>query len=192
LANGRSSCREYLLGDLQEGFAQRAAASPGAAVRWYWAQALASLPYLALDRARSPGARRAVALAAASLAALLLITLWDMYVARGAARLVAAQQPSYPVIRIAYFLVYLLGGAAAGAIIAAVAFRGDRRFPTNAAIALMPIVILLAAILLARSIGADRAGIQPYLILRTALTIPALLTGAWLWWRRRDAPVRRR
>jgi hypothetical protein len=44
--------RDALLGDLHEEYAARASASPSAAARWYWNQAIRSLPILLGRRAR--------------------------------------------------------------------------------------------------------------------------------------------
>lgn len=58
--------RASLLGDLDEEYQLRAAESPSAAARWYWAQAIRSGPFLLRDRSRRERWLSTVAIAVAA------------------------------------------------------------------------------------------------------------------------------
>lgn len=173
---------ECMLGDLDEGFRLRAKQSVKTARRWYWRQTFRSLGHLLAHRARQVGARRFGVLALSSLLAFLVITYWDIVVARKSAQFIAAQSQGAPleIVRMFYFAIFVLGAALAGALAAAISFRKNSSFKSNALVVIGPVCFVLTALLLVRLSQFGAAGLLPYLLFRTAIAIMALFAGAYL------------
>ena len=170
-----------LIGDLEEEFSQRSRNSPRAARAWYWRQASLSLPHLLLERLRTDRVRQLGTAALAVLAGFVLISLWDMMVARNAARGLAglSETPSYAMVRIAYLATQMFGVAAAGGVIAVLTFRGGEPFLRNASRRLAPAAFVLFLPWLIAIF--DPANNYPlsFLIARLSFAAPSLVVGAW-------------
>lgn len=173
---------ECILGDLEEGFRLRARQSVKTARRWYWRQTFLSLGHLLTHRIRQTGARRLGVLALSSLLAFFAITYWDILIARNFAQFIASQSngASLVSIRIFYYAAFVIGALLAGALAAAMTFRRKASFKVNALIAIGPVCFILAALLFVRLGQAGQAALLPYLLIRTAAAVTALLTGAYL------------
>ena len=174
------AAKAALIGDLEEEFGQRFRISPSAARAWYWRQASMSLPHLLLERMRSERVRRLGIATLAVLGGFVFISLWDIMVARNAARGFASlsETPSYTAVRIVYFAAQMFSIAAAGAIIAFLTFRREEPLLRNALFRLTPAALLLfsPAILAVFDTADDYP--TAYRLLWLALATPSLCVGA--------------
>ena len=173
---------ECVLGDFEEAYRAKEIRKPVSARLWYWRQVLISTsPFLQM-RIQTAGPVRIGLLALTALLGYLAIIGWDIYIARGGARFVATQPdaPELLVVRSIYYALYFLGVAVAGALAAGLAFRKHRGFWTNALSGTGPIAIILLFLFMSRVIGGSTDGLLTYLTMRTAIALPALLSGAFL------------
>ena len=185
--------RPVLLGDMREEFAEHLASSRAIARAWYWRQAVASFPHLMYLRLQSDTVRQLGLMLLAVPTAFLMITLWDIYVARVSARSFAAasQDLSLLAVRTVYFIVQLTGVALAGAMIAVLTFRKAVSLGHNLLYRIVPALMLILGPSLVRLLFADETYPTIYGMLRIGLTIPVLVLGAsvaaWLFvYRSRD------
>lgn len=178
-----------LIGDLEEEFGQRVRASPRAARAWYWRQASLSLPHLLLERMRTERVRRLGLAALTVLAGFIFISLWEIFVARNAARGFAglSETPSFVAVRIVYLAAQMVGVAAAGGAIAAAIFRRNEPFMHNAVRRLAPAAfVLFSPWIIATLNPADTYPLN-FRLAWLALAAPSLIAGAWVmvkWLRR--------
>lgn len=177
-----SDDEDCMLGDLNEGFRIRAKRSLKAARQWYWRQTLASVPHLVVHRFHRMGARRLGVLALSSLLAFFAITYWDIFIARNGAQFIAAQSQGAPLgmVRAFYFAIFVFGAALSGIMAAAISFRKNASFKSNAMVAIGPVCMILTALLLVRLSQFGAANLLPYLLFRTAIAGLALLAGAYV------------
>lgn len=173
------SLREALLGDLDEGFHDQASTSEKAARRWYWHQAFISVPALAGMQLKSQNARTVWLVIASTLAGLVLISFWDVNIARRSAYILSAQPdaPGLIFIRAVYFLIQTVGFTLCGAGIARLAFRPDWHFRRNCLACLGPFLIWLVAS------GIHTAmNYQPviYHLFQSSLCVAGLIGGAYI------------
>ena len=172
--------KSALIGDLQEEFSQRSRKSPRAARAWYWRQASRSLPFLLLDRMRSENVRRIGVAILAILAAFIFITLWDIWVARNAARSFAGLAQSTPggVIRAVYLAVQMFGIACAGGVIAALTFQREETFLRNSLYRLAPAGLILFAPWIVATLNPADTYPLGFRLTWLSLAAPALIAGA--------------
>ena len=169
-----------LIGDLEEEFGQRSRKSLRDARAWYWRQASRSLPYLLLERMRSDQMRRIGVALLSILAAFILITLWDSWVARSAARGLYGLSQSTPVglVRAVYLIVQMIGIALAGGIIAALTFQREETFLRNSLVRLAPAgLILFAPWIIATLNPADTYPVG-FRLIWLGMAAPSLVAGA--------------
>lgn len=183
--------KAVLIGDLEEEFSQRVRKSPRAARAWYWRQAALSLPHLLLERMRTDRMRRLGLATLAVLAGFVFISLWEMFVARNAARGFAglSETPSFFAVRTVYLAVQMFGVAAAGGAIAARIFSRDKSFTNNAAHRLAPAAMVLFSPWIITIFDPATTYPLSFQLLRLALAAPSLVAGAWLvraWLSRRE------
>ena len=179
-----SDDRDEVLGDLAEEFSERVMASATQARLWYWRQALRSLPPLALLRLRSDGGRTAGLVVGTCLLGWALTSVWDLYVARQSAYILAAQPnaPSLIVVRVVYFLVLTAGFALVGGAIAQLIFRSRWPFLRNGLVFLGP---LSAVVVIVSAMAAVTTQLYVYSAFRATLAVAALASGAYVVARRR-------
>lgn len=125
--------RDVVLGDLHEGFAHIACADADAGKRWYWREAFATaLPLLARRVHRSPIASTLV-MAALSIAAIALLYIWQVIVARNAAVAFAETFETAPAVaaRLVYVGVQMMSVVAATAAVALLTFRAEHSLLHN-------------------------------------------------------------
>lgn len=180
--------REDILGDLQEEYVSLQSRSRRHADRWYWNQVVRSVPGLVLRRLQCIGAWRIGLLFISYILALLVINLWDVQVARKAAYFLAKQPdgPSLSIIRTLYFLVFTVGAGLAGALAAALGFKREKSFRSNALLTLGPVFLVLTCVMAANLMASGRQDLFSYLIIRSLLLATMLLLGAYLFLKARD------
>ena len=171
-----------LIGDLEEEFGQRFRKSPRAARAWYWRQTSLSLPHLLLERIRTDRMRRLGVVALAVLAGFIFMSLWEMFVARNAARGFAglSETPSFLAVRFVYLAAQMIGVAAAGGAIAALIFSRDKPFINNAARRLAPAAMVLFSPWIITIFDPATTYPLSFQLLRLSLAAPSLVGGAWL------------
>ena len=174
--------RSTVLGDLHEEFVQRSQSSTRKARAWYWQQVVLSTPYLIRQRMRLSAVFSVVATLVVTSLAFVLISLWDLYVARKTAQFLAQQiaNPPLLVIRLLYFLVQLSGTAVVGAMVAHTLYFKDRKFSENTITRLLPTALLILAASVGTWVASGGNLPASYLALRVGLSIPALVLGARL------------
>ncbi len=181
-----------LIGDLEEEFGQRVRTSPRAARAWYWRQAYSSLPHLLLERMRTERMRRLGLAALAVLAGFIFISLWEIFVARNAARGFAGLSgtPSFLAVRIVYLAAQMFGVAAAGGAIAALIFQREETFLHNAVRRLAPAAIVMFLPWIIATLNPADTYPLSFRLVWLALAAPSLVGGAWLVrkWLSRRAP----
>lgn len=172
--------RSIMLGDLHEEFVERNKSSSMRARSWYWRQVLLSTPHLMRQRMQQNTAFAVAAILGITVFSFVLITLWDVYVARTTAGFLAQQivQPPLLMIRLIYFLLQLTGTAVVGGLIARSLFSSDYTFRKNALTRLGPTALLLVAAAVVTWLSAGGNYPASYLVLRVGLAIPALVLGA--------------
>jgi len=172
--------RAALIGDLSEEFGRLHRRSPQSAKAWYWRQTARSAPHLFLKRLRDAPFQKIGIAIAATLGAFLLISLWEVWIARNAAREFAAltQASNFTAARIVYLAVQMLGVALGGAMIAIATFDRRASFMKNLVTRLAPAAfVLFAPALIASFVLADTYPIN-FRLLWTALSVPSLAIGA--------------
>ncbi len=184
-----ASHKAVLIGDLQEEFYRLSRKSPRAARAWYWRQVSRSVPHLLLDRMRTDRMRKIGLAALAVLAAFSLISLWDIMIARNAARNFAAlsDAPSYMLVRAVYLGAQMLGVAIAGGVIAGLTFRPQDSFMRNAIRRLAPAALVLFAPSIIAIFNPADHYTTSFRLLWIGLAAPTLTAGAGcvVWLRRR-------
>lgn len=116
--------RAAVLGDLEEEFVRRHAASSRQAAAWYWRQTLASIPAITVQHLRTHGASMLMWMVFAA-AAMTGVSLWDSWVAQKAAWNLAAMTSidDIQLIRTLYIFLQAMGFYIAGAFISRTAIR---------------------------------------------------------------------
>lgn len=183
--------KAVLIGDLEEEFSQRVRTSPRAARAWYWRQASLSLPHLLMERMRTARMRRLGLAALAVLAGFIFISLWEIFVARNAARGFAglSETPSFVAVRIVYLTAQMFGVAAAGGVIAALIFHPKETFLHNTVRRLAPAALLLFSPWIIATLNPADTYPLIFRLVWLALAAPSLVAGAWLvrkWLSRRE------
>jgi len=174
--------RAALIGDLLEEFSARSNHSADAARNWYWGQVIRSLPSLTKARLLAGPHIRIGSIIMISVLGFLLISFWDIYVARQSARAFAANSQSTPliIVRAVYFVVQLTGVALAGGLTAIFAFRKGFSFARNCLYCIGPLALILAGLLIWTLLKSGGNYPSLYLMLKTALSIGALAAGAFI------------
>lgn len=183
--------RDHLLGDLHEEYLARLRAPGAQARRWYWSQALRSLPRLLWHRLVSLGLRRLALLVLAYLLALVAVDLWDQHVSRQVVQSLAVRADPWPLnlLRFVYFALYCAGALLAGLIASALLFEPQRSARAHMTLVVAPPAIIAALVMLTQVVAAGRYEQVGYLIFRITLFTLMLTLGAaaYAWLRGKKA-----
>lgn len=173
--------RAVMLGDLSEEYATRCARSHLDADRWYWRQVLRSCPHLLLSRMQSSAARRVATASVAIILAVAFLIIWDLFVSRTSARMIASsdQVPPLVIIRTVYFSAQIVGAALCGGALARALFSNQLSYWSNVTRYLGPVILVLIIISLVTAFDRGLIRSSAYLALRNGLTIAAMLTAAY-------------
>ena len=172
--------RDALLGDIYEEFAERCQRAPAAANVWVWGQVVRSASALLIRRLQTNDGQQIARTIVAILTALIFMWVWDVFLARAAARafVEVTNATSYGPARIFYFSVKAIGFALVGAFIARITFRKGRTFLENASGRLLPACLVLFAPPLLQLIFADSDYPSHVALLSLGLAGPAIAAGA--------------
>lgn len=176
----RAEDKIVFLGDLQESFGALAIHSARRAQSWYWRQVIFSLPYLVRQRLDLKTLRRIAFVMASALIAVDVIYSWDMYVARSALQYLdqTSQASMQFMVRALYIALQMAGVALAGGLVALICFNKAKGFIANFFLCLGPVILMLAALSVMTILTSEGSSQTAYLLMRTGLSIPALLGGA--------------
>ncbi|MEM9530148.1 MAG: permease prefix domain 2-containing transporter [Pseudomonadota bacterium] len=182
-----TSFRDHLLGDLHEEYLARHRTPGEHARRWYWSQALRSLPGLLWHRLASLGVRRLALLMVAYVLALVAVSVWDQLVSRQVVQSLAGQADAWPliVLRVVYFALYSAGALLAGLLASGLLFEPQRSARAHIILVTAPPAVLAGLVMLIQVFAAGRYEQLGYLMFRVTLFTLMLTLGAaaYVWLR---------
>lgn len=125
--------RDVVLGDMHEDFERIARNNRGAARRWYWREAVATATPLLGRRVKRSPVVSALLMVTLSIAAIALLYVWQVWVARNAAMAFAQTFDAAPLVaaRLVYVGVQMLSVIAVTAALALLTFRAERSLLQN-------------------------------------------------------------